>query len=883
MPEKTNHIIRADRSVRVIGGSIVAAVVIAIVSAAAVWGVRGIVRGQIVQILRSRLRVEAEIDNVSIGISTVTVTGLRTRSHEGQPLSFSLSRVVVELRPTALLSGGSGLVKAITADGLDGHLFLDDALAVASSGRSSGSSRAQGSAGGLERIVVRAGHLLVSDATGPLLELRGDVELDSEVGGSVALQRVVVGSEPGGRAAIDEVGAVIAVRDSKYKIDKVYIGKLQVELAQPVVSPGAGIAPGVEEGVGAEGASGQGGGSPPFSARHAGEEERGGVAGTTAGTVYRRILAMVSLLRRAKWKGIESAPAGGTTRGGFPILSLLGEHLVLVVEEATVSERSGQERYPLMDKLQGRMTGEGGGEFHLRGKGRARQGGKLGWDFRLWPEQLRAEGSVEALSLPLALVVPFLPEIPWYRPEQARVNAELVLGAESVNSLAVRGMVELSDVAISSARVAPQPIRDIRFSVNGQGHWLPRKRRLAVEEATFSMGKARASLEGAVELTPGHYLFDVDLTLPPTPCSEAVASIPEDLLDELRRFEWTGSLGGNLRLKVDSRDLKGSELNIEVADGCEFKRVPAQADLRRFRMPFMHYVLEPSGEVLEMEMGPGTASWTHLEEVSPFLVYAVLGHEDAAFFKHRGFSPAHVRRALIRNLEERRYVVGASTITMQLVKNLFLRREKTLARKVQEVLLTWWVERVMEKRDILELYLNVIEYGPRVYGIRQAARHYFNRLPSELSPAESVYLSMILPNPKRYHVHFENGSVPASWAERMRRMMLRMQEKGWYTPEAVAYGLGEIERFRFIRQGEIPQRREIPGGTRKLPFMKDYSDDWDWEGGTVFEDQDANGGEGEAGPGDAALELYEDTAPWTEGQAVPERYGPATREDPTGR
>ena len=288
-------------------------------------------------------------------------------------------------------------------------------------------------------------------------------------------------------------------------------------------------------------------------------------------------------------------------------------------------------------------------------------------------------------------------------------------------------------------------------------------------------------------------------------------------------------------------------------------------------MPFMHYVLEPNGEVLEMEMGPGTESWTYLEEISPFLVYAVLSHEDAGFFKHRGFSPVHIRRALVRNLEERRYVVGASTITMQLAKNLFLRREKTLARKVQEVLLTWWMERVMEKRDILELYLNVIEYGPGLYGIRQATRHYFNRLPSELSPGESVYLSMILPNPKRYHVYFERGSVPASWVERMRRMLLRMQEKGWYTPEAAAYGLREIGQLRFARQGQIPENRVIPGGTRKLPYMQDYSDDWDWEWGGDSDGYDENEGPRPSGSDAAVREGAGGVVPDGAGNAIPER------------
>jgi membrane peptidoglycan carboxypeptidase len=156
---------------------------------------------------------------------------------------------------------------------------------------------------------------------------------------------------------------------------------------------------------------------------------------------------------------------------------------------------------------------------------------------------------------------------------------------------------------------------------------------------------------------------------------------------------------------------------------------------------------------------------------------------------------------------------------MQLVKNIFLHREKTLARKIQEVLLTWWTERVMEKRDILELYLNVIEYGPSIYGIRNAARHYWNRQPSELSPAESVFLATILPNPKHYHAYYERNAVSASWLANMRSFLKRLYERGAYDQEAYDYGLSELEHFKFARGNQPPEPRVIPGGTAPLPYQ----------------------------------------------------------------
>ncbi|HEX2675357.1 MAG TPA: biosynthetic peptidoglycan transglycosylase, partial [Polyangiales bacterium] len=237
-----------------------------------------------------------------------------------------------------------------------------------------------------------------------------------------------------------------------------------------------------------------------------------------------------------------------------------------------------------------------------------------------------------------------------------------------------------------------------------------------------------------------------------------------------------------------------------------------------------HSVVEPDDTVFDMETGPGTEAWTYIEDISPFFVHAVLAHEDAGFFNHHGFSMMHIRSALVRNLKERRYVVGASTITMQLVKNVFLHREKTLARKIQEVLLTWWIERVMPKRDILELYLNVIEYGPAIYGIRHAARHYFNRLPGQLSPAESVFFATILPNPKRYHAYFERGALTPSWTEQMRKMLVRLRERGSYSPEAYEYGLTELQNFKFVPEGTVVEARTIPGETAPLPYMQGYQE-----------------------------------------------------------
>jgi membrane peptidoglycan carboxypeptidase len=156
---------------------------------------------------------------------------------------------------------------------------------------------------------------------------------------------------------------------------------------------------------------------------------------------------------------------------------------------------------------------------------------------------------------------------------------------------------------------------------------------------------------------------------------------------------------------------------------------------------------------------------------------------------------------------------------------VFLHREKTLARKVQEVLLTWWIESAMDKQSIIQLYLNVIEYGPNVYGIRNAAAHYFGCTPDQLTPAQSAYLAMILPNPTAFHSQWEQGQVPDSFRRRVARFVRLLGERGRYDAEAVVDGLGELEHFRLVRPGESPACRRANGHTTPLPVAAGQPDD----------------------------------------------------------
>ncbi|MCB9661049.1 MAG: transglycosylase domain-containing protein [Polyangiales bacterium] len=546
----------------------------------------------------------------------------------------------------------------------------------------------------------------------------------------------------------------------------------------------------------------------------------------TADRFLDRVRAAVSALlpERAHERTDEDTDAVG---GGWS--RRLAPDVRLVIRDVDFETHGLGRPAVRIDNLDAEVQAEDDGWLRLRGSGRPSGDGSLEWDVRVSPEELRGEGHADFEGISLALVAPLLPSLPWYEADRAGLSGHLRIHAESPARLAVSGDVTLRDAAVSSPRIAPVPVFDINVAVAGSGYFMPLERKLEVTHATLRLGDAELRGSGSLERTTDHYALDARVSMNATPCDVVMRAVPEDLLGDLRGFSWTGEIGGLASLRVDSRDLDATALRVDVSDGCQFVSVPALADLRRVQAPFRHEVQEPNGEVFSMTTGPGTANWVSIHAMSPYFIHAVLAHEDAGFFNHTGFSVLSVERALVRNLREGRFVLGASTITMQLAKNLFLNREKTLARKLQEALLTWWLETAMSKKKLLELYLNIIEYGPNVYGIRQAARHYFGRDADELSPAESAFLACVLPAPKRMHHQYTQGRLGPSMRDRMARLMRHMRDRRRMDQAALDYGLAELASFRFRRSGGPPEHRVIPGTPGRLPFSTVTTSDEDWD------------------------------------------------------
>ena len=209
----------------------------------------------------------------------------------------------------------------------------------------------------------------------------------------------------------------------------------------------------------------------------------------------------------------------------------------------------------------------------------------------------------------------------------------------------------------------------------------------------------------------------------------------------------------------------------------------------------------------EIEIDPdrhGTYVYVPLHHISPYLIRAIMTTEDTSFFTHSGFNYLAIRQSVEANLEAGRYVRGASTISMQLAKNLFLDRSRIMSRKLQEVVLVWLMESVADipKERMIELYLNIIEFGPGIYGIHEASVYYFGKRPDELTISEVAWLVSIVPSPKRFHRYYQAGEINAHWFRRMSRYIRAMKYRERISEEEMEQALDDKPSFYIPEEDE---------------------------------------------------------------------------------
>ena len=216
--------------------------------------------------------------------------------------------------------------------------------------------------------------------------------------------------------------------------------------------------------------------------------------------------------------------------------------------------------------------------------------------------------------------------------------------------------------------------------------------------------------------------------------------------------------------------------------------LPSVAGLADRTMTMTIQVKDWKGNYHPFIVGPKNRYWTPSGNIPAEMKWAVIVAEDANFYKHEGIDVKALKKAIRYDLEKKSFARGASTITQQVAKNLFLSREKTISRKVKELILAKRMEQELTKGRIIELYLNVVELGPMVYGIGHGARYYFGKPASALTPRECAFLAAMLPGPRVAYNPYKNlGKV----LKRSETILGLLRRKGVLSEEEYRQALAE--------------------------------------------------------------------------------------------
>ena len=382
--------------------------------------------------------------------------------------------------------------------------------------------------------------------------------------------------------------------------------------------------------------------------------------------------------------------------------------------------------------------------------------------------------------------------------------------------VAFDGRITVRDLGIDEPRLAPEVLHGLSLTVGGRGTQENRTR-ITLEAGTLAVGDTTVSLRGnlalATDLRGSRLTGDAVFDVPTTPCDGMLRSLPAGLLPTLKTARMSGTFTAHTTLAFDERDLDHLDLRWLIDDRCRLVDVPPELTRSHFSGAFSQRIYHRDGTLGDLETGPGTRHWASIEDISPYMQVAVLTTEDGGFFRHQGFHHAAIKAAVIANLKAHKFARGASTISMQLAKNLFLTRKKTLSRKLEELILTDYLEANFQKSEMMELYLNVIEFGPDIYGIKQASEHYFGREPSELNVAEAFFLATLLPSPIKHHAAKERGKLSDDALARLRALIKIAEKRGNLSKRELAEALGEPVIFH--KDGEpCPEPRPRPSSTR---------------------------------------------------------------------
>jgi len=278
-------------------------------------------------------------------------------------------------------------------------------------------------------------------------------------------------------------------------------------------------------------------------------------------------------------------------------------------------------------------------------------------------------------------------------------------------------------------------------------------------------------------------------------CAALINTIPHSFAPEFIGFEMDGTAALRAQVNLDGNGAKFSISGSRF--DCNVTKTPEMYSADYLAGAFVIERQTPSGKIT-IPVDPARPYFVSYTDIPVLVRSAFVSSEDTGFFSHRGVEIGAIVGAVQRNAEEKRAAVGGSTITMQTVKNLFLARDKTISRKLQEMFLAWHLERTITKERILEIYLNMVELGPGLYGIGRASQKFFSKDPRDLTLKESIYLASLLPAPIPRYRYFCAGELTPNYNKIIKQLLDRMLALGRITVQQYQTALAEKIEFSKI-------------------------------------------------------------------------------------
>ena len=299
-------------------------------------------------------------------------------------------------------------------------------------------------------------------------------------------------------------------------------------------------------------------------------------------------------------------------------------------------------------------------------------------------------------------------------------------------------------------------------------------------------------------------IYELKLHTEELDAHELINSFPKGLFESLEGIQVTGKLQYDLNFYLDSQNPDSVIFNSKLKNE-GFKVLKwGKTNLQKINSAFVYTPYEYGKPMRDIIIGPENPNFVPIDQISPDLKNALLTAEDPSFYSHNGFVEASIRSSIITNFKAGAFKRGGSTISMQLAKNVYLNRQKTLARKIEEILIVWIMEngKLSSKQRMFETYLNLIEWGSNVYGIGEASRYYFDKHPSELDLGEGIFLASIVPRPKSGLYRFEgDGSLRPGLSSYFNFIGGIMARRGMTEADSTGYGFWNVRLKESLRAG----------------------------------------------------------------------------------